>query len=249
MAEPCHPALSFVENGAPGSAFPAPLDENDAPHINQQPTLEQTACGLLGPELCAADDPLSAIDEAAALLDTIDTLTTAADAQLDTILLELDQLGHDQVGQAIDDFGAAQPKAESLLSTGDALAVPAMTPVPLITPQGVVAIAPGNPPEQGGIAHAGAPAYTLHQQLGTGWDPSSTPDFLSLEGGNPPFVTVLGFDFETNALGQRRPFARIEINPTSAGTFNGAVNYRVQATIAGLTFHVTVRQPVTVVIQ
>ena len=131
---PCSPPLNFVQNGAAGSAFPPPLDPTPPQFGPPSPTFEESACSLLGQDLCGGMDPISAIDELSALVDSIDALTSAADANLDAILLELDQLGQDQVSKAFDDFAGAQPGAEQLVAGVTGLALPALGTVPLTLP-------------------------------------------------------------------------------------------------------------------
>lgn len=246
---PCTPALNFAANGNAGSAFPAPLDPSDVPHIEQEPTFEHTACSLLGADLCSSMDEISSIDELGALVDSIDTLSTAADAALDTVLLELDQLGQDQVGHTFDAFSAAQPGAENLLGGVATIAAPAMVPVPLVTPDNVVQISPGAPPEYGGIATAGGPGYVLHQVAAHGWVGQPAPEFVGFEGPNPPFAGFAGFAVEPTPDGLHRSYLLLNINPTQAGTFTAQVGYRVAFTIAGNTGTLRVVQPVTVIVQ
>lgn len=246
---PCTPALSFVANG-PAGKLPIAAPDPEPPAIPNSPTFSQQACDLLGAELCGAMDPISSIDELPAALDAVDALTAAADANLDAILLELDTVvGQGQVDQAFTDFAAAQPGAQTLLDEGAAVTLPTLGAVPLVTPGGVASISPGAPPEQGGIAPAGGAPYVLHFPVPLS---PSGPGLLiesHLDGPNPPFVSLEGFDTEINAAGKEQSFALININPAAAGTWNGQVAWKQNITITGIKTVVDAIIPVTVVIQ
>lgn len=186
-------------------------------------------------------DPISAIDDLDGLVTTIDGLTTAADSQLDAILLELDQLGHDQVNQAFNDFAGAQPGAEQLLGGGDALLVPVVGSVALLQPNGEASVVLGGPPEAGGVAHAGAAAYTRHLALSP---VAGNVQNVAADGGDgpdPPFAQWGPVVQELGPDGRTWWVYHVGINPAHAGTFTGTARYQVHATIAGITgtFHLT----------
>ncbi len=249
MSSKCTPPLQFVQNGPAGSAFPPPLDPNDVPHVDTQPTFEQTACTVLGAGLCSAMDPISAIDELPALADAVDVLTTAQDANLDAILLELDQLGEKQVNDAFDAFSAAQPAAEGMVMDVQKLQLPALGSVPLVNPSGQVQVNLGAAPSQGGAAAAGGAPYVLHVPLA--WRPGSASNvtFVSLTGPDPPIAGFAGLAEEPDAQGTVRYTALIHISPAHAGAFNGVVHVKATVTVAGVTMTVTNNVPFTVIVE
>jgi hypothetical protein len=246
---PCTPALNFVQNGAAGSAFPPPMDPANVPVLENKPTFEETACSLLGQDLCSGMDPISSVDELSALVDTIDGLSTAADSQLDAILLELDQLGHDQVQTAFDDFSGAQPGAESLLGDVTSVALPALGTVPIVAPDGSPVVTFGAPPTQGGNATSGAAPYVLRHPIPFAFDPARLVGPAVLTGPNPPFVKLDGFHQDTPAQGVRGWVALIEINPARVGSFSATLAYSLAITLTGINTIVKYAVAVLVVVQ
>ena len=235
---PCAPALNFVANGPAGSLPITPLDPNDVPTIPNSPTFSQTACGLLG-DLCTAMDTISAVDDLAALADSIDALALASDSQLTLILEELDSVvGTSDAEQAYSDFAGAQPGATSLLGGVSGIPLPAVGAVPMTLPNGQATITFGGPPEQGGPAVAGSAAYTLHLPVLRAGPGVRGVSAQALAGPNPPFVGVETgtgpMSVETLADGTRWWVARVLINPASAGQFTATLYYAADATLAGL---------------
>jgi hypothetical protein len=232
---PCNPPLNFVSNGAPGSAFPPPLDPTPPSFGPPSPTFEESACSLLGPDLCGGMDPISAIDELSALVDSIDALTTAADANLDAILLELDQLGQDQVSKAFDDFTGAQPGATSLLAGVEGIAAPQLGTLALVQPDGSAPVIFGGPPEQGGAAHAGAAPYIYHLKLALVNQGVQNIDADGGDGPDPPFAGFGPVVIETGADGKEYWVYHVTINPKTPGTFIGQAKSLWHVTITGIT--------------
>jgi hypothetical protein len=246
---PCNPPLNFVANGAAGSAFPPPLDPTPPSFGPPSPTFEESACSLLGPDLCGGMDPISAIDELSGLVDSIDALTTAADSQLDAILLELDQLGQDKVENAFNDFAGAQPGAMSLIGDVTGVTLPALGEIPISSPTGQAIVTPGAPPSGGGIAPAGAAPYVLHHPIPFNFDPERLVGPAQLSGPNPPFVKLNGFTQDTPAAGGRGWAAEIEINPAHAGTYQATLSYSLAVTLTGINTIIKYSEGVTVVVQ
>lgn len=182
-------------------------------------------------------DPLSALDELPTLADVVDGFTAAGDANLDAILLELDQLGHEQVSQAFDDFAGAQPGATSLVGGVEGVAVPSLGVVPMVLPNGQATITFGGAPGAGGVPTAGSPQYTLHLQV-LGVNPGvHQVRALSLVGPDPPFLGVqtgLGpLAVETGADGKQYWVALVGINPAVAGQFTATLYYAADVTLTG----------------
>jgi hypothetical protein len=246
---PCTPALNFVQNGAAGSAFPPPMDPANVPVLENKPTFEETACSLLGQDLCSGMDTISSIDELSALVDTIDTFSTAADSQLDAILLELDQLGHDQVNNAFDAFSGAQPGAESLLGGVTQLALPALGQIPMVLPNGAATITFGGPPETGGVVHAGAPDYVLHVPLIGALGGTHNVDADGADGPNPPFTSFGPAVRETLANGEQWWVYLVHVHPAHAGNFTAVLHYLANVTITGITGTLKLSKPIEVVIE
>lgn len=246
---PCNPPLNFVSNGAAGSAFPPPLDPTPPQFGPPSPTFEESACSILGQDLCGGMDPISSIDDLAGLVDSIDALTSAADANLDAILLELDQLGQDQVSQAFDDFSGAQPGAESLLGGVTNIALPALGEIPISSPTGQAVVTPGAPAAGGGIAAAGSAPYVLHHPIPFSFDPQRLVGAAQLTGPNPPFVKVAGFNLDDPAKGAGGWAALIEINPAQAGSFAGTLTYSLAITFTGINTIIKYSLGITVVVQ
>lgn len=246
---PCNPPLQFVSNGAPGSAFPPPLDPTPPQFGPPSPTFEESACSLLGPDLCSGMDPISAIDELSGLVDAIDGLTTAADANLDAILLELDELGQDQVSKAFDDFSGAQPGAMSLLGDVTGVALPMLGQVPIVGPGGVDVVTFGNAPAQGGTAAAGAAPYVLHHPIPFAFDPARLSGQAHLAGPDPPFVKLEGFHQDNPAAGLTGWAALVQINPAAAGSYSATLTYKLGVTITGINTIVSYTVGITVVVQ
>jgi hypothetical protein len=246
---PCNPPLNFVSNGAAGSAFPPPLDPTPPQFGPPSPTFEESACSLLGPDLCGGMDPISAIDELDGLTNAIDTLTTAADANLDAILLELDQLGQDKVSQAFDDFAGAQPGAMSLVGDVTKVALPALGQVPIVGPGGADVVTFGNTPAAGGTAPAGAAPYVLHHPIPFAFDPARLVGPAQLTGPDPPFVKLEGFHQDNPAAGTLGWAALVEINPAHAGSYSATLTYKLGITITGINAVVSYTVGITVVVQ
>ena len=249
MAGSCNPPLNFVANGPPGQLPIAPLDPTP-PSFGNSPTFSDTACTLLGADLCSAMDPLSSIDELPDVLTAVDGLTAAADSNLDAILLELDTLlGQQPINDAFDAFSGAQPGATSLLGDVESTAVPALGQVPMVLPDGKATITFGGPPEQGGVAHAGGAQYTLHLPIlpVTRGIHGARP--LNLTGPNPPFVSFTGMQVETQADGSQAWVALVAINPAAAGQFSGVLYYAVDVTITGISGTLQRTFPFEVVIE
>lgn len=246
---PCTPPLNFVSNGAAGSAFPPPLDPTPPQFGPPSPTFEESTCSLLGADLCAGMDPISAIDELDGLVNAIDALTTAADSQLDAILLELDQLGQQQVSDAFDAFAGAQPGAMSLLGDVTNIALPTLGEIPITSPTGQAVVTPGAPPTAGGIATAGSAPYVLHHPIPFAFDPARLVGGPQLTGPNPPFVRVAGFNLDDPAKGVGGWAALIEINPAHAGNFAGTLSYSLAITFTGISTIIKYSLGVTVVVQ
>jgi hypothetical protein len=246
---PCNPPLNFVANGAAGSAFPPPLDPTPPQFGPPSPTFEESACSLLGPDLCGGMDPISAIDELDGLTNAIDALTTAADANLDAILLELDQLGHDQVNQAFDDFAGAQPGAQSLLGGVEGIAAPQLGTLSLLQPSGGATVVLGGPPSQGGVAKSGGAPYTYHLQLAT-----VRPGIINIDadgghGPNPPFASFGPVVQEADTTGKLWWVYLVQINPQQPGTYTAQAQYLFHGTIGGVTGTLTLTKVFQVVIQ
>lgn len=231
---PCNPPLQFVSNGAAGSAFPPPLDPTPPQFGPPSPTFEESTCSLLGADLCAGMDPISAIDELDGLVNAIDALTTAADSQLDAILLELDQLGQDKVDQAFDDFSGAQPGAESLLGGVESIAVPQLTSLSMLQPDGGATVVLGGPPEQGGVAHAGGAPYTYHLRLLAVGGGIHNVAANGGSGANPPFAGFGPVVEETGTDGKQYWVYHVQINPQQKGTYTAQAQYLVNLTITGV---------------
>lgn len=246
---PCNPPLNFVANGAAGSAFPPPLDPTPPQFGPPSPTFEESACAILGQDLCGGMDPISSIDDLSALVDSIDALTSAADANLDAILLELDQLGQQQVSDAFDAFSGAQPGAMSLLGGITGVTLPALGEIPISSPTGQPVVTVGAPPSGGGVAPAGSAPYVLEHPIPFNFDPARLVGPAQLTGPNPPFVKLNGFRQATPAAGGRGWVAEIEINPAHAGTFAGTLSYSLAITLTGINTIIKYSVGVTVAVQ
>lgn len=234
----CNPPLNFVDNGAPGSAFPPPLDPTP-PTINNSPTFTDTASSILDDLATDADGFDSAVSDASALVEAIDVLAAASDSQLALILEELDSVvGQQPINDALDAFDGAQPGATALLGDVSGIATPALGQVPMVLPNGAATITFGGPPEQGGPATAGAAPYTLHLRVLRAGPGGIPPRALELTGPNPPFVGVetgLGPMLrETESDGSTWWVAPVLINPTQAGQYTAVLYYALDATIAGI---------------
>jgi len=245
----CNPPLNFVANGAPGSALPPPLDPNDVPNLTPSPTFSDTACTILGADLCAAMDPLSSIDLLPALADEVDALATAEDANLDGILLALDSIDQGAVQTASDTFSSDQGGIDNLVAGVDPAALPALGTLPLVTPNGQAAITFGGDPAYGGVAAAGAAQYDLHLALqGVGAGNIGTLEIEGLDGPNPPFTGAVGIALDTSQPGQTL-VVTVGINPAEAGTFTATLTYSVQVTITGITGRIHLQKVFQVVVQ
>ena len=232
MGSKCTPPLNVVANGSAGSAFPAPLDANDVPLNNQQPSFTQIACETLA-DACQAADPISAIDDLPAIADAIDTLSSAADTQLAAILEELDSVvGTQDAEQSFSDFAGAQPGATSLLGDFTSLPTPALAPIPMTYPDGRGAVTFGAPPQLGGPARAGGAEYQLLVPV-LAASPTYTPNIkvLNMSGPNPPLVSAGQFERATinGALFWVVP---VTINPAHKGQFQGVIYWQFTGTFA-----------------
>jgi len=246
----CNPPLNFVPNGAPGSALPPPLDPNDVPNFIPSPTFSQTACTLLGADLCAAMDPISAIDELPALADEVDALALAADENLDGILLALDSLdGNAAVQTASDTFGSDQGGIDNLVAQVDPSALPALADIPLIDPSGQAQTILGGSPITGGAPNAGDPAYVLHVPLSRSAALAGAPTIDGLDGANPPFVGVQGVQRGGDGENRALWYAYVEIDPASSGEFTATLQWHGTVSITGITGQMQVAQPFSVAVQ
>ncbi len=246
---PCNPQLNFVANGAPGSAFPAPLDPSDVPSVDQNPGFTDLASSFLDALDPATDGSDQLESDAAAAADALDTIGAAMDATLDTILLLLDQAQPQPVNDALDAFAGAQPGAEGFVSDAAGVGVPAIGPMPIVGPTGETVVNLGAPPAQGGAASSGAEPYVLHVPVPGNPCAPGALEASWLEGPSPPFAALNGFDAETNSAGRQQCFALLQINPATAGTFSGSIHYRTAMTITGISTTVDFVVPVTVVVQ
>lgn len=233
MAGGCNPPLNFVANG-PAGKLPITAPDPDPPLLDNTPTFTQSACELLGTDLCSAMDPISSIDDLQALGDAIDALAGASDAQLTAILEELDSVvGTNEAEQAYSDFAGAQPGAESLAGGVSSITVPALAPIPMTYPDGRGAVTFGAPPQLGGVAHAGGPEYHLLLPV-LAASATITPDIrvLNMSGPNPPLVSAGQFERVT-INGKLFWVVPVTINPAHRGNFQGVIYWQVTASFAG----------------
>ena len=232
---PCNPPLNFVSNGAPGSAFPPPLDPSDVPSIDTNPGFGDLASSFLDPLDPATDGSDQIASDAAAAVDTLDTIGTGMDATLDTILLLLDQAQPQPVDDALGAFQGAQPGAEGFVGDVTGVSVPAERSLALVQPDGSAAVVFGGPPEQGGAAHAGAAPYIYHLRLAAVGLGVHNIDANGGDGPDPPFAGWGPVVIETGADGKDYWVYHVTINPTTPGTFIGQAKSLWNVTITGIT--------------
>lgn len=246
---PCNPPLNFVPNGAAGSAFPAPLDPTDLPSVDPNPGFGDLASSYLDALDPATDGSDQVESDAAAAVDTLDTIGTALDATLDTILVLLDQAQPGPVDDALGTFAGAQPTSQGFVDGVNGVDVPAIGQVPMVLPNGQATITFGAPPELGGVPRAGAASYVLELPVSRA-SANFTPDIkvLNLVGPNPPFVTAGQFRRAT-INGTLMWVAPITINPAQAGTFTGTLYWSFTGTVAGFTGTFQRQLPFQVVVE
>lgn len=250
---PCNPPLNFVANGAPGSAFPAPLDPTDTPTIDTNPGFGDLASSYLDALDPATDGSDQIASDAAAAADALDTVGTAMDATLDSILVLLDQAQPGPVDSALDTFAGAQPGAQGFVDGVNGVDVPAIGSIPLTLPNGGATLTFGGSPATGGVPTAGSQPYTLHLRVLPAGAGVHQVRALNLVGPNPPFVGVetgLGpMVVETAADGRQYWVALVDINPAQAGQFTATLYYAADVTITGISGTVQRTLPFEVVVQ
>jgi hypothetical protein len=246
---PCNPPLHFVANGSPGSAFPPPLDPSDVPTVDSNPGFADLASSLLDGLDPATDGSDQIASDAAAATDALDTVGTAMDATLDTILVLLDQVQPKPVDDALGAFAGAQPGAEQLVGDVAGVAVPTLTPMALLQPNGQASIILGGPPAQGGTVTAGAAPYTRHLLLLRTSTAIHNVDADGGQGPNPPFAGWGPVVQEVGPDGALWWVYLVQINPAQAGTFTGFAQYLANVTITGITGTVTRSVVFQVVVQ
>jgi hypothetical protein len=246
---PCNPALKFVANGSPGSAFPPPLDPSDIPSTDTNPGFGDMASSFLDALDPATDGSDQIASDAAAAVDTLDTVGTAMDATLDSILVLLEQAQPQPVDNALGTFEGAQPGAEKFVGDAAGVPVPALAQVPIVGPGGADVVTLGNAPGQGGAAPSGAAPYVLHHPIPFAFDPTRLAGPAQLSGPNPPFVKLDGFHQDNPAKGLGGWVALIEINPAHAGSYSATLTFKLAITITGINTIVTYTVGITVLVQ
>jgi hypothetical protein len=231
---PCNPPLKFVANGPAGSAFPAPLDPSDVPTVDTNPGFTDLASSYLDALDPSADGSEQIANDAAAAVDTLETVGTAMDVTLDSILVLLDQAQPQKVDDALGTFAGAQPGAQGFVDDVNGLTVPAIGQVPMTLPNGGAAITFGAPPETGGVAQPGAAEYVLHLPVVSAAGSLRNVQAYNLIGPNPPFVTVAQDLVFEMVNGAPMWVALVTINPAAAGQFTATLYYQGDITITGI---------------
>lgn len=122
--QPCAPPLNLVANGPAGSAFPTPPGDSDLPPVDTDPGFGDALAAILDDVGSDADGFDQVVSDTVGLIDGLDAVLAAQDADLDTILTLLSETDTSPTSTALGDYANSFGVGNELLASAQGLAVP-----------------------------------------------------------------------------------------------------------------------------
>jgi hypothetical protein len=242
---PCAPALLAVPNGSAGIPLPLLNPDDYIPDPTPAPTYSDIVNSTLGDLGSDADGFDAAVGASAALIDLWDAAATAQDADLDAILLLLDQADTAPATQSFTDFESGFAADSAAVQGVGALALPdyGSLPTSWVQPGAVQVTPPGVTP--GTPIHVGDPQFTWRVQLelpavrgATNFAPTAKLAF-----GNTGVIVsaTQAYYADTGLLpALLGDYVDVVVNPTKAGTVQDAIVVTGAGIVGAPTFSIFV---------
>lgn len=235
--KPCSPPLKLVSNGSAGSPFPAPLDNSIIPPADSDPGFSDLANKYLGDSSTDASLWTDEITGALGTIDSLSSVDSTADADLDAILFLLDIALNTDIDTPTNQYSDAFAGENALPDAISALSPAPLPPLPTTwVPTGATSLNPpaGYPAQVPGQITEGDPPFTYqftgNVTVSTGFVAGETAT-VSVERMDAAFsnfqvLSQVGAHYipppaghGTNSYQQINVNMSVDINPATAGVY------------------------------